>query len=76
MEVHEGIVELELKYCERCGGLWLRVRGKDNVYCTTCALQIAELPISAPRNATRKPVKRQVICDRPFQVTSRRGGNA
>jgi len=30
------IIELELKYCERCGGLWLRARGTPQVYCNAC----------------------------------------
>jgi Zn-finger nucleic acid-binding protein len=24
---------LELKYCERCGGLWLRPQGTDGLFC-------------------------------------------
>ena len=27
------IVRLELKYCERCGGLWMRTWGTEDVYC-------------------------------------------
>jgi Zn-finger nucleic acid-binding protein len=36
--------ELELKYCERCGGLWLRLHGDSEVYCARCRTQMAELP--------------------------------
>jgi hypothetical protein len=36
--------KLELKYCERCGGLWLRPQGGDAVYCAPCERDIAELP--------------------------------
>jgi hypothetical protein len=36
--------KFELKYCERCGALWLRPVGGGQVYCVTCARQIAELP--------------------------------
>ncbi len=35
---------LELKYCERCGGLWLRPTGGGQIYCVGCAPKIAELP--------------------------------
>jgi hypothetical protein len=35
---------LELKYCERCGGLWLRPVGGGQIYCATCARGMAELP--------------------------------
>jgi hypothetical protein len=38
--------KLELKYCERCGGLWLRPQGTDAVYCAACAENIRELPPS------------------------------
>jgi hypothetical protein len=34
----------ELKYCERCGGLWLRPVGGGQVYCVGCAREIADLP--------------------------------
>jgi hypothetical protein len=34
----------ELKYCERCGGLWVRPVGGEQVYCVGCARQMAELP--------------------------------
>jgi Zn-finger nucleic acid-binding protein len=35
--------ELELKYCERCGGLWLRLHGDTEVYCARCRARMAEL---------------------------------
>ena len=34
---------VELKYCERCGGLWLRRPGQDVVYCDRCRAQRAAL---------------------------------
>ncbi len=37
---------LELKYCERCGALWLRPARGRQVYCVDCALQIADLPLA------------------------------
>lgn len=36
--------KLELKYCERCGGLWFRPQGGQAVYCDRCAEAIKELP--------------------------------
>jgi len=36
--------QFELKYCERCGGLWLRPVGGCQVYCVACARQMRELP--------------------------------
>jgi hypothetical protein len=37
-----GFVEMELKYCERCGGLWLRQNGEHSVYCGPCIPKVAE----------------------------------
>jgi hypothetical protein len=39
-----GTIRLELKYCERCGGLLLRTLGSAVIYCTPCGKQMAELP--------------------------------
>jgi len=36
------VVQLELKYCERCGGLWLRQRGVEDVCCWHCAQEAPE----------------------------------
>jgi hypothetical protein len=38
-------VRLELKYCEHCGGLWLRECGAGIVYCGNCQAKVADLPI-------------------------------
>jgi hypothetical protein len=35
--------EVELKYCERCGGLFLRLLGANLVYCAACMSQWATL---------------------------------
>lgn len=43
------IVEVELKYCERCGGLWVRPRGSERVLCASCAPKMAELTIPSDR---------------------------
>ena len=36
-------VGVELKYCEHCGGLWVRERGAG-VYCDNCQPKVADLP--------------------------------
>ena len=46
-------IQLELKYCERCGGLWLRPRGSDIVFCPCCARAMAGL-MSSPRDYSRQ----------------------
>jgi hypothetical protein len=56
-EVRDG---LELKYCERCGGLWLRPVGGVQIYCSVCARAMADLPPSS-RNA-------EVSVSRPRRV--------
>jgi len=45
--VDSGSVHLELKYCERCGGLWLRFTGSDLVFCASCAVVMAGLAPSS-----------------------------
>ncbi len=35
----------ELKYCEHCGGLWLRSPGSGLVYCEQCRAKVADLPV-------------------------------
>ena len=47
------VIQLELKYGERCGALWLRLRGAQEIYCVPCDLEILDLP--APRRAPSKP---------------------
>ncbi len=43
---------VELKYCERCGGLWLRECGAGQVYCAKCQPLVAELP--APKKKPQR----------------------
>jgi hypothetical protein len=47
------VIQLELKYCERCGALWLRLRGAQEVYCAPCDLEMLDLP--SPRRVTSRP---------------------
>ena len=35
-------LRLELKYCERCGELWLRGAGGESVFCSRCGAQLDE----------------------------------
>lgn len=55
MEIDElEIVELELKYCERCGALWLRRSGTTRVYCGVCAPKMLDCPRLRKSGGTRK----------------------
>jgi len=48
-------VLLDLKYCERCGGLWLRPQPSGEVYCNGCAQAMAELaPAGTGRGLGRR----------------------
>ena len=38
-------VRMELKYCEHCGGLWMRECGAGVVYCENCQPKVADLPV-------------------------------
>ena len=42
MEGYE--IQVELKYCERCGGLWLRPQGAGGVYCASCRVFLEARP--------------------------------
>lgn len=42
-------VQVELKYCERCGGLWFRECGSERVYCDRCLPALGELPAAFQR---------------------------
>jgi len=53
-------IQVELKYCERCGGLWLRPQGADGVYCASCRLHLAAMPDPGeppPREARRRKAR-------------------
>jgi hypothetical protein len=39
--IDSNAIQMELKYCERCGGLWLRIRGSELVYCGPCSVILA-----------------------------------
>lgn len=66
---------LELKYCERCGGLWLRLQGDSEVYCANCRTRMAAMPrssgerLSNPRLPRPDPDDIQGQC----QIKSLRG---
>jgi len=55
-------IQVELKYCERCGGLWLRPRGADGVYCAGCRVRLAAMPNpeEAPHREARRRRKARV----------------
>ena len=64
---------LELKYCERCGGLWLRPMGGEQIYCAPCARAIADLPPSSVEEGIAGSQAEAQMLARSFK---RRGRNA
>jgi Zn-finger nucleic acid-binding protein len=54
-EEQEG--KVELKYCERCGGLWLRPTGADGVYCVSCHALLKNRP--DPGDAPARKARRR-----------------
>jgi hypothetical protein len=55
---------MELKYCEHCGGLWVRERGEQRAYCDKCKTKVEELP--APKKKPGKiklPVAPRAVVD-------------
>jgi hypothetical protein len=51
-------VAVELKYCERCGGLWLREHGGEGVYCPGCRVRLEELPALTRRSSFKQRLAR------------------
>jgi len=51
-------MQLELKYCERCGCLWLRPKGSDLIFCVACARAMAGLIPFWPRGPKVESIRR------------------
>jgi hypothetical protein len=54
-------IQLELKYCERCGGLWLRPHANEGVYCRACTVILQDFP----KVRLRPPWKRRKTSHQP-----------
>jgi ribosomal protein L37AE/L43A len=69
-------VHLELKYCEHCGGLWLRECGAGVVYCGNCQAKVADLPIpkKKPQRVTLPVGRRPLVED--YEVEGLEPGDA
>ena len=68
MDSPTPLPHFQLKYCERCGGLWLRPAGAAVRYCPVCASFMDELPLRTPRNQ-RKPLRRALDVSAVFLFT-------
>ena len=49
----DGEMKIELKYCERCGGLWLRRAGVEQVYCGSCAPAMQDVALPSKKKPGR-----------------------
>jgi Zn-finger nucleic acid-binding protein len=49
----------ELKYCERCGGLWLRPVSGGQIYCMACWQEMSELPPSSSEPDSERSKRRR-----------------
>jgi hypothetical protein len=58
----KGEVRVELKYCEHCGGLWVR-EGGSGVYCGKCQTVVADLPISKKVRRPKLPLRRPTVLE-------------
>lgn len=80
MEIDDlNIILLELKYCERCGGLWLRPRGSEEVLCASCTARRIELPGALGEHHLRLALRTTIRVDgesREVFVMCGEGGNA
>jgi len=50
----ETEVKIELKYCERCGGLFLRPADATDVYCITCVPEMCQMAAPSKKPASRE----------------------
>jgi len=57
-EVDSAETGVELKYCERCGGLFLRLCGTSLAYCGTCKNHIV---ISRPLPVTGRTRRKAIL---------------
>jgi hypothetical protein len=81
MEIEDfDLIQLELKYCERCGNLWLRVRGTGEMYCASCAVEMANPWVLHPgKSQSRLPANHKIdIKTQGIELTAicGEGGNA
>jgi hypothetical protein len=74
--------QMELKYCERCGGLFLRLLGVSLVYCEVCMAHLAAVSTTdAPvRSRTRRKLRTSEIrrnkIERATQIDAMRRSGA
>lgn len=68
----ENETRVELKYCEHCGGLWVR-EGGAGAYCQKCQPKIADLPIPKRQRRPKLPVAPRTVLEK-FEPVAEQGG--
>ena len=69
MEVGDKLVEL--KYCERCGGIFLRKPGEQKVFCMLCSLHVArQFAVEVTRERSFLSSKRKKTMRREARVNT------
>lgn len=58
-------IHVELKYCERCGGLWLRPQGTGGVYCAGCCAHLEAMPNPGTAPPRKARLRRRVRVQEP-----------
>lgn len=48
-------LRVELKICEGCGALWLRISSEDGVYCSNCVVRMAGFPPATGKRPGGRP---------------------
>jgi hypothetical protein len=74
------ITRLELKYCERCGALWLRQRDTGRVYCAVCTSEVPRFPLCGRRvsrpHLRNTKLEMESLAESTRSLTWGGGGNA
>ncbi len=68
-----GVIYLELKYCERCGGLGIRPAGTDLQFCAACSRVLAGL---SPNRNLATHIRHKRLPARDLGHTNVKGGEA
>jgi len=69
-------IQLELKYCERCGRLGLRPKGSDLVLCAACAVAVSGVNTRPRSSYPLQSVDRSRHSDKVQVAFWSEGGNA
>ena len=60
--IHKSGNRVELKYCERCGGLWVRDASCGSIFCNPC--EHIEITMPVKRAALREKLVRRQPCEK------------